>query len=57
VPVKEDEAAAATRLDGLLDALGLGWQDCIRASYIDLVLESAALRRDQDEAGERKREP
>src|SRR3990170_938373 len=38
VPVKDDEAAAQARLDALLRALGFAWSDCIRASYLDLVL-------------------
>jgi adenylate cyclase class IV len=38
VPVKEGgEAAAADRLDMLLRELGFTWEDCIRASYVDLI--------------------
>jgi predicted adenylyl cyclase CyaB len=39
VPVKDDEAAAAGRIDSLIAGLGLSWDDCIRRSYVDLVLE------------------
>lgn len=39
VPVRDDETAAATRLDQLVEDLGYAWSDCIRASYLDLVLE------------------
>lgn len=38
VPVSEDDASARVRLDWLLAELGLTWQQCIRASYLDLIL-------------------
>jgi predicted adenylyl cyclase CyaB len=38
VPVKQDEAAAQQRMSWLLAELGLQWRDCIRASYLDLML-------------------
>ncbi len=37
VPVNEDEAAAARRLDSLIQGLGYSWDDCIRKSYVDLL--------------------
>jgi len=38
VPVKDGEdAAAAERLEMLLRELGFTWEECIRASYVDLV--------------------
>jgi predicted adenylyl cyclase CyaB len=38
VPVNEgEEAAAAERLETLLREFGFTWQDCIRASYADLM--------------------
>lgn len=37
VPVEGDEAAAARRLDSLIDGLGFTWDDCIRKSYVDLL--------------------
>jgi predicted adenylyl cyclase CyaB len=37
-PVRDDEGDARERIDGLLRRLGFDWTDCIRASYIDLVL-------------------
>jgi predicted adenylyl cyclase CyaB len=40
VPVHEDDAPARERLDWLLEALGLGWRQCIRASYLDLATET-----------------
>jgi predicted adenylyl cyclase CyaB len=36
-----DDAKARERLDWLLGELGLTWEECIRASYLDLMLESA----------------
>jgi adenylate cyclase class IV len=38
VPVKEDEAAAKTEIDRLIVELGFSWDDCIRASYVDLII-------------------
>jgi adenylate cyclase class IV len=40
VPVKagEDEALAKQRLDDLIRGLGFDWGDCVRASYLELVL-------------------
>ena len=40
VPVHEDDAAASERLDRILVELGLDWQRCIRASYLDLIIEA-----------------
>jgi predicted adenylyl cyclase CyaB len=38
VPVREgNEAAAAERLEMLLRELRFTWEDCIRASYLDLI--------------------
>jgi adenylate cyclase class IV len=36
----EAEAAARQRLDVLIEALGLTWEHCIRASYADLIAAS-----------------
>lgn len=41
VPVKDDEGAAAGTLAMLMREMGFSWDDCIRASYLDLLLESA----------------
>jgi predicted adenylyl cyclase CyaB len=38
-PVRQDEAEAQVRIDALVSALGFDWNDCVRASYLDLVLE------------------
>ena len=39
VPVKDgDDAAAKQCIDSLIRDLGFSWVDCIRASYVDLVL-------------------
>jgi adenylate cyclase class IV len=40
VPVEagEDEVHAKQRLDDLIRGFGFDWRDCIRASYLDLVL-------------------
>jgi predicted adenylyl cyclase CyaB len=41
-PVKDgDDAKARERLDWLLGELGLTWDECIRASYLDLALDQA----------------
>ena len=41
-PVRDSDAVKAReRLDWLLGELGLEWDECIRASYLDLILESA----------------
>lgn len=37
VPVNGDDEAAAERLETLLRELGFTWEDCIRASYADLI--------------------
>jgi adenylate cyclase class IV len=38
VPVKDgNEAVAAERLEMLLRELRFTWEDCIRASYLDLI--------------------
>lgn len=42
VPVQDDETAAAERLDSLIEGLGFTWNDCIRASYVDLLAEISA---------------
>lgn len=42
VPVKDDEAAARTQIDHLIEALGLSWDNCIRASYVDLKIAAEA---------------
>lgn len=42
VPVKDDEGAASERLDSLIEGLGLSWRDCVRQSYVDLLLEKSA---------------
>jgi predicted adenylyl cyclase CyaB len=38
VPVT-DETAARERIDSLIEALGYSWEDCIRGSYSDLLIE------------------
>jgi predicted adenylyl cyclase CyaB len=38
-PVKQDEAEARVRIDTLVSALGFDWNDCLRASYLDLMLQ------------------
>ncbi len=43
-PVQDDDAAARERLNWLLGELGLNWDDCIRASYLDLTIERASSR-------------
>lgn len=40
VPVKDDEAIARARIDSLIGDLGYAWSDCIRASYLNLMLAS-----------------
>jgi len=42
VPVRDDtdDAAAKLKLDALILDLGLHWDDCIRASYVDLIKET-----------------
>jgi predicted adenylyl cyclase CyaB len=40
--VKQDEAEARVRIDGLVRALGFDWSDCLRASYLDLMLQEKA---------------
>jgi len=44
VPVREDEAAAQARLDWLIGTLGLAWSDCLRTSYLDLLLAEPEAR-------------
>ncbi len=44
VPVKDDEAVAEQRMAWLLGELGLDWDDCIRASYLDLTLSTEETR-------------
>jgi predicted adenylyl cyclase CyaB len=39
VPVRADEAAARREMSSLLAALGFAWDDCVRASYVDLMRE------------------
>jgi predicted adenylyl cyclase CyaB len=36
--VAQDEAGAQRRIDALVSALGFDWDDCLRASYLDLIL-------------------
>jgi predicted adenylyl cyclase CyaB len=40
VPVQEDDTPARDKLNWLLGELGLTWEQCIRASYLDLVIET-----------------
>jgi predicted adenylyl cyclase CyaB len=40
VPVHEDDGPAGERLNRQLADLGLTWEQCIRASYLDLVTET-----------------
>jgi predicted adenylyl cyclase CyaB len=40
VPVQEDDAPASDKINRLLAELGLTWQECIRASYLDLTRET-----------------
>ena len=40
VPVHEDDARARDKINRLLDVLGLTWKQCIRASYLDLAIET-----------------
>lgn len=40
-PVKEDEPIVKDKLDHLISGLGFAWEDCIRASYLDLMLSGA----------------
>jgi predicted adenylyl cyclase CyaB len=42
VPVREDQASARARLNSLIAGLGYEWADCIRRSYVDLLLEKQA---------------
>ncbi len=40
VPVRDGDAPARERLQWLLGELGLSWEECIRASYLDLTIGS-----------------
>ena len=40
VPVHEEDAPARDRINWLLAELGLRWEGCIRASYLDLATET-----------------
>ena len=40
VPVHEEDAPARDRINWLLAELGLRWEQCIRASYLDLATET-----------------
>ena len=40
VPVHEDDTPARDTLNWLLGELGLTWEQCIRASYLDLTTET-----------------
>lgn len=40
VPVTGDDAIAGDKLNRLLGELGLTWEQCIRASYLDLMTET-----------------
>ena len=42
VPVSEDDATARRRLDFLIEKLGYTWDDCIRKSYSDILIEHEA---------------
>ncbi len=44
VPVKDDEAVAEQRMTWLMGELGLDWDACIRASYLDLTLSTEETR-------------
>jgi predicted adenylyl cyclase CyaB len=39
VPVRDGDGPARERLDWLLSELGFSWDECIRASYVDLTVE------------------
>ena len=41
VPVTDGDAKAKARLDWLLGELGFRWDECIRTSYLDLMLDPA----------------
>jgi len=41
VRVQDGDDPARERLDWLRSELGLGWDECIRASYLDLTIERA----------------
>jgi predicted adenylyl cyclase CyaB len=41
-PVKQDEAEARVRIDVLVSALGFDRSDCLRVSYLDLMLQEKA---------------
>ena len=47
VPVRPDadETASRAKLDHLITAFGFDWSDCIRASYLDLILEKPTLEK------------
>ena len=40
VPVQGEDAPASLTINWLLDELGLNWSRCIRASYLDLAVET-----------------
>ena len=40
VPVRDGEQAAQAEIDRLVAALGLDWDACVRASYLDLALQA-----------------
>jgi len=42
VPVQDGDDPARERLDWLLGELEMGWDDCIRASYLDLTIEATS---------------
>jgi predicted adenylyl cyclase CyaB len=42
VPAAGDEQAARERLDSLITGLGYTWEDCIRSSYVDLLVRKTA---------------
>lgn len=44
VPVKDDEAASEQRMTWLMSELGLDWDGCIRASYLDMALSMEETR-------------
>ncbi len=53
VPVKADEAAAKLQIDSLIGGLGFSWEDCIRASYEDLINAADTASQFLEVTGER----
>jgi predicted adenylyl cyclase CyaB len=42
--VKQDEADARLRIDALVAELGFDWSDCLRTSYLDMVVQQQEAR-------------